>query len=267
MVQTFDPQGGVVNSKQTFNENLNTGHGPGNGGPASSFLPNGLAAAGISGSGTNKDYLRNGVEIAYDNSKTQWVESRPAGIMEDISIAVTIDSSHFPTAISMEELQSLLAHAANPSVRPESVSIARTNLQSQVPLASATEPEAIQDFSWIYWAGGAIIVLFLVVLLLSFKRDGGGNDEDYEVTQRELQQLKEIANQQQMQLQANQQQTQMLIEAQQRALQSQEDTMPRQLAPAASTPLQETLDELKQMANEELTDDDLGMIKSWIESS
>jgi flagellar biosynthesis/type III secretory pathway M-ring protein FliF/YscJ len=139
MVQEFDPQGGVVSSKQSFNENMNTrGAGPGTGGPASSFLPNSLATV-ITGGNNGKDYLRNGVEVSYNNSKTQWVETRPVGMVEDISIAVTIDANHFPD-MSVNELQRLLASAANPQVRPESVSIARSSMQKMTPFTGLGEP-------------------------------------------------------------------------------------------------------------------------------
>lgn len=272
MVQEFDPQGAVVNSKQSFNENLNTGgSGPGAGGPASSFLPNSLATA-VAGGAPKKDYLRNGVEVTYNNSKTQWVETRPVGMVEDISIAVTIDANHFP-GMNLNELQTLLANAASPKVRPERVTIARSSLQHIAPVSQSEAPETQQDFGWLYWAGGAVILCILAIVLLSMRKGDGSTDETLEHTHRELQQLRDLASQQQAQLQATQQQTQMLLEAQQRQMQQvQALESARQEIPAAlpgDNGLQKTLDELREVvAGGDMEEDNLNLqIKSWIESS
>jgi flagellar M-ring protein FliF len=277
MVQEFNPQGAVVSSKQSFNENLNTsGNGLGAGGPASSMLPNGLSAGFSGGGSLGKDYLRNGVEVTYNNSKTQWMETQPVGMLEDISIAVTIDSSHFPQ-MSMNELQVLLAHAASPKVKPEKVTIAKSSLPQFDPLSSAKPPmenSAPPDFSWLYWVGGASITVIFLMLLLSLRKGGGGaSSEELQETHRELAELRDLAYQQQAQLQATQQQTQMLLEAQQRAAASvASGTMDstRQISGGGLEQiLAPTLDELREAVSEEdLDEEDLGLqIKNWIESS
>jgi flagellar M-ring protein FliF len=282
LVQAFDPQGAVVSTKQSFNENLNTaGRGPGAGGPTSTMLPNTLSSTVLGGS-PNKDYARHGVEVAYSNSKTQWLETQPVGMLEDISIAVTIDSNHFPTTMGINELQELLAHAASPKVRPQNVTIAQSNLNNNAtPLAHTDTPVDVkQDMSWLYWAGGAVVFCVLMIMLLSlFKGGKSVSGEDIVQTQRELQQLRDLASQQQAQLQATQQQTQMLLEAQQRQMQQlqaqpQQTAIPQsQEAPRIAIPgsseLQQTLDELREVVTgEELEDDNLDLqIKTWIESS
>jgi flagellar M-ring protein FliF len=278
MSQEFDPQGAVVSSKQAFNENLNSnGTGPAAGGPTSSFLPNSLNAAVVGGK-NNKDYNRNGVEVAYSNSKRQWVETRPVGMIEDISIAVTIDANHFPGGMSVNELQALLAHAASPKVRPENVSIARSDMQKTSPISHSSglddSSSSSSDMSWIFWAVGAVAVCVLAVMLLSMQK--GGNkipDEAIMQTQQELQHLREFASQQQAQLQATQQQTQMILEAQQQQMQQakalENTVIESQKRIATSGGLQQALDELKEVVSEEdLEDDTLDLeIKSWIESS
>jgi len=281
MSQEYNPRGGVVSSKQAFNENLNSRGGIGAGGPTTSFLPNSMAGTTANvGGGGGKDYLRNGVEVSYNNSKTQWVESRPVGMIEDISIAVTIDSSHMPTDMSLRDLQTLLARAASPKVMPENVSIARSDMQKNLPLNNhnhtAPPAETPQDYTWLYWAGGAIAFCLVMIMLLSLQK-GGKNvvDESYLATQQELQHLRELANHQQAQLQATQQQTQMLLETQQQ-LQIQQQaqamtaaTMLQQPQQPVTTDLQQTLQELRDVvSDEELEDDNLDLqIKSWIESS
>lgn len=276
MSQEFDPQGAVVSNKQAFNENLNSnGNGPAAGGPTSSFLPNSLNAAMVGGK-SNKDYNRNGVEVAYSNSKRQWVETRPVGMVEDISIAVTIDSNHFPEGISVNELQVLLANAASPKVRPESVSIARSDMQKAKPVNHLSEPDigGSQDMSWIFWAGGAVLLCVLAIMFLSMQKGGGKvPDETLMQTQQELEHLREFASQQQAQLQATQQQTQMILEAQQRQMQQaqalENTVMESQRRLSTSGGLQQALEELKEVVSEEDPEDDtLDLeIKSWIESS
>jgi flagellar M-ring protein FliF len=273
MVQEFDPQGAVVNSKQAFNENLNTNGGPGAGGPASSFLPNSLATT-VTGGGPNKDYVRNGVEVNYNNSKTQWVETRPVGMIEDISIAVTIDASHFPTEMSVNELQRLLASAASPKVRPENVSIARSVVQKNLPISHTDGTgELPQDMSWLYWAGGAVVFCIIMILLLGMQKGGSKVlDESFFQTQQEIQQLREFASQQQAQIQATQQ-TQMLLEAQQRQMEQSKALENTVLEAQRRLPqtggIQQTLEELREtVASDEIEEDNLDLqIKSWIESS
>ncbi|HEY9687795.1 MAG TPA: flagellar M-ring protein FliF C-terminal domain-containing protein [Coleofasciculaceae cyanobacterium] len=282
LVQSFDPQGAVVSTKQSFNENLNTaGRGPGSGGPTSTVLPNTLSSTMLGGT-PNKDYARHGVEVAYSNSKTQWLETQPVGMLEDISIAVTIDSSHFPTTLGANELQELLAHAASPKVRPQNVTIAQSNLSNNTtPLVHTDTPaEVKQDMTWLYWAGGAVLFCVLMIMMLSiFKGGKAPSGEDMVQTQRELQQLRDLASQQQAQLQATQQQTQMILEAQQQQMQQlqsqpQQAAIPQnQEAPripiSGGSELQQTLDELREVVTgEELEDDNLDLqIKTWIESS
>ncbi len=279
MTQEFDPQGGVISSKQAFNENLNSnGTGPAAGGPTSSFLPNALNTT-ITNGRSSKDYNRNGVEVAYSNSKTQWVETRPVGMIEDISIAVTIDSNHFPGGMSVNELQGLLARAASPKVRPENVSIAQSDMQKTPPVSHLdgmddSGSSSSTDLSWMFWAGGAVLICILAVALLSMQRGGSKVPEESMMqTQQELQQLREFASQQQAQLQATQQQTQMILEAQQRQMQQaqalENTVLESQKRIATTGGLQQTLEELKEViSSEALEDDNLDMeIKSWIEST
>ena len=278
MVQEFDPRGAVVSSKQAFNENLNTnGSGPGASGPASSFLPNGMAGATVGNGSANKDYLRNGVEVSYNNSKTQWMETRPVGMVEDISIAVTIDANHFPSDMSVNELQTLLAHAASPKVRPEGVSIAKSDMQGNTPIThTGTDgmSEVGSDMGWLWWAGGATLFCVLMIILLGMQKGGNkGLDESFIQTQQEIQQLREFATQQQAQLQATQQQAQMLLEMQQRQMQQAQElentVMEAQKRLPQTGGIQQTLEELRDVvASDEVEEDDLDLqIKSWIESS
>ncbi len=280
MTQEFDPQGAVVSTKQAFNENLNSnGSGPGAGGPTSSLLPSSLQSAVTGGGSSNKDYNRNGVEVTYSNSKTQWVETRPVGMVEDISIAVTIDGSHFPQGMSVNELQVLLAKAASPKVRPENVSIAQSNMRKLTPVSSLEGADATgsggSDLTWLYWAGGTILLCVLAIVLIGMMQKGGSKvpEEAIAYTQQELQQLRQFASQQQAQLQATQQQTQMILEAQQKQMQQAQELesklMESQKRLGTGGGIQQVLQELKEeVGGEALDDDTLDLeIKNWIESS
>jgi|GEM_PF-2013058 len=267
MVEQFDPQGAVLSSKQSFNENLNSNKVNRSAiGPATVMLPNNMenqsmssnlpnAASPlttilpISGAATpggqiptqpgGKDYLRNGVEVSYRNSKTQWLETSPAGMIEDITVAVTIDNNHYPDSMSKDDLQVLLARAASPKVRPENVSIAKTDTRPNQPMNgegssgssgnsgasgagdNASAPsEAPSDMSWLLWAGGAVAACLLVILMLNMGNKPANNlfDESMMQAQHEMQQLREITQHQQNQLNMTQQQTQQIIESQQRQI-------------------------------------------------
>ena len=266
------------------------------------------ATEGISGGSesNNKNYVRNGVDVNYSNSKTQWVETNPVGMTQDISIAVTIDNSHFPTDININELQTLIARAASPQVRPENVSIAKTDMRSGLPLEDGhpaggsgnAMPETPTDMSWMYWAGGAVLLCIILMAMLSLSRRKESNplDEGYLQTQQEVQNLRELAAQQQAQIQATQEQTQMLIESQQQQMEQiqmrpaapEYATSPEYASAMAQTPayrpggpaqenrqaaedleLQRALDELRETVSDDEGDDDNldFQIKSWIESS
>lgn len=274
MSQTYDPDRAVVQSKQTFNENLNAKSRQDNGsvgGPASSFLPTTLTTSGSGGS--NRDYDRNGTEVTYENTRTQTVETAVPGMIEDISMAVTIDRNHYPNSMDGKDLQRLLARAASPKVDPNNVSVATVDFQT--PTLALTGGGGVgkssggNDFSWIYWAAGSLIACVLLLVVMSILKSGGGQGSiEMEATHRELQELKEMAAQQQADLLAQKRQTQQLLESQQNQIAAPVDTH-QQLAQQQANQLKQTLSELREtVAEEGLESEDLDLpIRSWIESS
>lgn len=268
MTQTFDPETSTVASKQTFTENLNTHSGMSGGGPVSAMLPSG--SHGSSSQNANKDYVRSGTEVSYANAKTQSIETSLPGMVEDISIAITIDRGHFPD-MPMEQLQSLVAHAASPKVNPANVSVASVSFNKSLPgpIENTTDApgEGVADMTWLYWALAAVGACFLVILILSLGKGSAKPNEGLDEARQELQYLRDLAGQQQAQLQATQQQTQMLLEAQKRQQLAPQES-PAQITQQSSQ-LQQTLSELQAVvASGELEEEDLELqIKSWIESS
>lgn len=296
--ESYDPDKTAVSSKQTFNENLNARSSSNSstvGGPVSSTISKTLAGSGDSSN--NKGYERTGSEVNYRNTKTQWIETSAPGMVEDISVAVTIDKVHFPKSMGEMELKRLIAHAASPKVDPFNVTIAQANFKSSD--ASSTsgiqnsadtgELELDTSLNWIPWAAGALVVCVLLILLMSMR---GGKSSDStpqaEATQRELEELKSIAQQQHQELQATKQQTQLLIQQQQQQQLAQqqmaaitgggseipaaEQQAPQQQPVSQANQgqqLQDTLDQLEDAVDEDdLDEDDLVLnLKHYIEES
>ena len=305
MTQRYDPNEAAVSSRQRFTEDLNAKSGSSSaGGIASNFVPNMLKTS-ESGGGSNRGYKRIGEEVSYANTKTQTLETRRPGMVEDISIAITIDEHHYPKTVnkfgervemSTNDLRRLIAHAASPLVRPESVSVARVSFQDKLLPVKTHAPSTTKhakDNSWMLWAVLSTLAVVIVSgSILLFR--GRPKDTVSEQHQMEIQQLQELAQQQQQQLQANQQQTQQLLEArqhtpldapsqapgqipmqamppqpQQKQQAPQQPQQPQQPAMAVADTLKQTLTDLKNtMDDDPLDDDQLDMeIKSWIETT
>ena len=130
----YDPEQKASVSEQTFVEGLgdestdnSTGSGKAN--AVSVYLPGGLAAMPgssnqASASSQNRNYSRRARETQYGVTKTQVNEYQKAGIIEEISIAVTLEKNAIPTETTIEELKELIARAASPKVDPANVTIA-----------------------------------------------------------------------------------------------------------------------------------------------
>lgn len=296
MVEAYDPAHSAVASKQRFSEKLNANGDPNPLGPVSSFLPKGMGPTSARNA-TTKGYTRDGVETAYQNSKTQTVESLVPGMIEDISIAITIDRDFYPT-MNEDALRELLARAASPKVNPASVSIAKTDFRKPTPLPKA-EPEVpkVDPFAWLPWALGAIGAVAVIVFVMMMLGQGSKKEaEKIEAAQRELEELRQYAAQQQAQFQAAQQQTAQILEAQRQQLEAtmaQTAALPQQIAqtqqqllaaqqqqqPVVAPPeprrlpdtsqLRKTLMELKAtVADDDVDPEEIQLpIKSWIESS
>ncbi len=280
MTQSFDPNESVVSTRQRFSENLNarSGNAGLSGGPASGFVPNELKTSTSGQSSSNRGYRREGEEISYANTKTQKMETRMPGMIEDISIAVTLDEDHFPKVVldtgekvdmDTRELQRLIARSASPRVNPSNVSIARISFgkSSATPIQKTSENVATKEpVDYMPYAVGAVLVM-LAFLLFMFR--GTSKDPKAELNEQEIQRLQEVANQQQQQLQATQQQTQLLMEAQQQQLSDPTTDNAGSLAGGTEVGLQQTLGEIKEVIEEEELDDEEidSQIRSWIESS
>ena len=121
----YDPTGKTAVNEQTFSEGLGdqTQDVNKNTNAVSVYLPNGLPA-GSSDSTQNRSYSRTARETQYGVTKVQTNEYMSPGVLEEISIAVTLEKDALPAEITLEELKELVAHAASPKASKDNVTIA-----------------------------------------------------------------------------------------------------------------------------------------------
>ena len=146
----YDPTQKASVSEQTFVEGLgdettDSSAGSGKANAVSVYLPGGLATPGSSSqssaSSQNRNYSRRARETQYGVTKTQVNEYQKAGIVEEISIAVTLEKNALPAETTTEELKELIARAASPKVDPANVTIALS--ESIEPYLAADKAETL----------------------------------------------------------------------------------------------------------------------------
>lgn len=121
----YDPNRKTAVNEQTFSEGLGdqTQDVNKNTNAVSVYLPNGLPA-GSSDSSQNRSYSRTAKETQFGVTKVQTNEYMSPGVLEEISIAVTLEKDALPVELTLEELKELVAHAASPKASPDNVTIA-----------------------------------------------------------------------------------------------------------------------------------------------
>ena len=121
----YDPNSKTAVNEQTFQEGLGdqTQDTNKNTNAVSVYLPNGLPA-GSSDSSQNRSYSRVAKETQYGVTKIQTNEYMSPGVLEEISIAVTLEKDALPADLTLEELKDLVASAASPKASSNNVTIA-----------------------------------------------------------------------------------------------------------------------------------------------
>jgi len=265
----YNPDKRAEVSQQSFREGLgdqatdaSTGTGA-----VSVYLPNGLNTANSnSSSSQNRNYSRTATETQYGVSKTQINEYIAPGVVEEISIAVTLDRNALPTNVTLTELKELIAKAANPKVSADDVSIA---------FKDSTEPNLIDDKLsnlpnaedtgnpwWLTIAlSGAGVLLALIIISSKIKSSAQINKE-------ELEMIRQQTAQQNMQLDNINQQTAQLASRQSELAQGLLEQQNR----VVSIPQQDTqslVNALNTISNELANgeEDSSDKIKSWIEEN
>lgn len=261
----YDPNRKASVTEQTFSEGLGdrTNDTNKNVNAVSVYLPNGLPN-GSSDSSQNRNYSRTARETQYGVTKTQTNEYIKPGVVEDISIAVTLDKNSLPANTTLEELKELIAKAASPKVNPENVSIAFSEstdpyLASDRP-ANLPKPDETGNPWWL------AIALSAIGLIIVFKAVSNKVQQVQEANRREVEMLRQKTAQQEQQLsdisqraaQLTERQSELaqgLVEQQQREYIQQQN--PAQLADTLSNLSAELSDADDEEAGEK--------IKSWIE--
>ena len=163
----YNPEGKTSITEQTFQEGLgDTSQDSSKGSDAVSvYLPNGLQNS-ASTSSQNKNYNRSATETTYGVDKKHTSEYYKTGIIEKISIAVTMNADAMPPNLTVDELKAQLARAASPKVNAEDVSIAFAEtidpyLASDRPV-NLPVPEASGNPWWL------AIVILIAGLIIGF---------------------------------------------------------------------------------------------------
>ena len=259
----YDPEKKTAVNEQSFSEGLGDRTQDTNRGvnAVSVYLPNGLPANGTDSS-QNRNYSRSATETQYGVTKTQINEYIKPGVVEEISIAVTLEKSALPANTTLEELKELIANAASPKALAENVSIAFSDATD--PYLASDRPVNLpkpDDTGNPWWLAVALsgVGLIIVFRIISNKVRAVQEENAQEVamlrqkTQQQDQQLNDI-NQRANQLTQRQSElAQNLIEQQQR------EALP------SSDQLAETLSDLSSQMADADEEETAEKIKSWIE--
>lgn len=260
----YDPNRNVVLSEQEFNETLgdkNNEQGQITN-AVSLYLPSGLPQS--ANTSQNRSYTRTAQEKQYGSTKTQVSEYLKPGMVEDISIAVTIENNAIPEMITLEELKNLIATAASPKVDPANVEIIFAQATRPALAAEkAIKLPAPEGSGNPWWTMGVVLVALLVIgwILLTKKLSMAKAAQESEI-----QNLKSIANQQENRLQEVNQRAQVLL-AQQDQLQQSLNTIRQNPQPqVAAIPVNNNIAQDVKKTLEENEEEVAIQLKNWIEN-
>ncbi len=263
----YDPNQKTAVSEQSFTEGLGDQTRDTNKNPnaVSVYIPNGLAAGGQDSS-QDRSYSRSATETQYGVSKTQTSEYIKPGVVEEISIAVTMDKSAMPAETTVEELKELIASAASPKALPENVTIAFSdasdlNLAGD-RMANLPKPDESGNPWWLTLALCAIglITVSKVVQNKLRKAQEEHEQEVQRLKQKEMEQDRLIQEMDSRAAQLTERQSELakgLLEAQQREY----------LALHTTDDLVNTLTNMSANLAEANEEDAADKIKSWIEET
>ena len=261
----YDPDRKTSVNEQSFTEGLGDQTQDSNGGinAVSVYLPNGLPAAG-SNSSQNRSYSRSATETQYGVTKTQINEYMKPGVVEEISVAVTLEKNSLPANTTLEELKELVANAASPRVNPDNVSIAFAD--SLDPYLAADRPVNLpkpDETGNPWWLA---VALSAVGLLIVFKAVSDKVKQVQEANRREVEALRAHAAEQERQLNEINNRASELTARQSELAQGLLEQQQREFLPAGTTEdLMNSLSSLSSQLSDTDADEAGEKIKSWIE--
>ena len=261
----YDPQRKTAVSQQSFSEGLGDKTADQSRGinAVSTYLPNGLPTGGTDSS-QDRSYSRTATETQYGVTKTQTNEYMKPGVVEDISIAVTLDRNSIPADTTMEEMKDLIARATKPESYCANVSIAFSN--SNDPYLS---PDKQQNLPKVDESGNPWWLALLITaigIIITFKAVTAKVKQIKEENQVEVDALRQKALEQEQQLNDINSRASQLTQRQSELAQDLMNKIQNQGAIPQRAPFDESLlDNSLDVISNELSEDAADKIKSWIE--
>lgn len=261
----YDPNRKTSVSEQTFHEGLgDKSQDSSEGGAVSVYVPSGLPQTSGGGSSQNRNYARTARETQYGVSKTQVSEYTSAGVIEQVSVAVTLDKNSLPPDTTVEELKELIAGAAGPKVDAKNVTIALSDSIDPYLAADKTanlpKPDETGNPWWL------AIAAIVIGLAGGLKYISGKVKAAQERQNEELEFLREKSDEQERQLQDVNLRAAELIERQAQMAQGLIEQQQRETVPQ-SNELDNTIRDLTSEL-EGLDEEEAGeKIKNWIEKA
>ena len=261
----YDPQRKTAVTEQSFSEGLGDKTSDQSKGinAVSTYLPNGLPV-GNTDSSQDRNYSRTATETQYGVTKTQTNEYIKPGVVEEISIAVTLDRNSIPADTTMEEMKELIARAASPKVTAANVSIAFSN--SNDPYLS---PDKQQNLPKVDETGNPWWLALLIIaigIIITFKAVTSKVRQLKEENEIEVEALRQKALEQEQQLNDINSRASQLTQRQSELAQDLLNQRQNQGAIPQYANFDESLleDSLTALSGE-LNEDSADKIKSWIE--
>lgn len=257
-------------TEQKFSEGLGDNSQDSNKGSdaVSIFLPNGLPTASSS-STQNKNYERSATETTYGVGKTHTTQYYKSGIIEKISIAVTLDSDAMPANMTEHELKLQIAKAASPKVSANDVSIAYAEvIDPFLASENSVKLPVVAESGNPWWIAIVLIVIGLFVGFIFVHKKL--KDSSYE-QEEELRKLQQKTKEQEKQIVDVNLKAAELIEKQ--SILTQELLAQQKQLQIERKPMQEdiSLDEIIEEISSDISNSDsdktLKELKSWIEKS
>ena len=259
----YDPNKKASVSEQSFREGLGDQTKDQSQGinAVSTYLPNGLPTNGTDSS-QNRNYSRQATETQSGVTKTQTNEYIKPGVVEDISIAVTIDRNNWPADTTQEEMKELIARSASPKVTAANVSIAFSNSNDPYLTPERQENLPKVDESGNPW--WLALLLCGLGLIIVFKVISSKVKRIREENEMEVENLRQKAIEQERQLNDINSRASQLTQRQSELAQDLINQQQKVAIPQFDESL--LVDSLDSISNE-ITEDSADKIKSWIEES
>ena len=261
----YDPTKKASVSEQSFREGLGDETKDQSKGisAVSTYLPNGLPV-GNADSSQNRTYSRQATETQYGVTKTQTSEYIRPGVVEDISIAVTLDKNNLPSDTTIEELKDLIAKAASPKVTAANVSIAYTTGSDPYLTPDRQQAMPTPDKTGNPWWLALLLTGFGLVIIFSAISSKVRRIKEENAI--EVENLRQRTMEQEKQLNAINSKASQLTQRQSQLAQDliNQQNMQRAAAPIPHFDENLLIDSLDSISGE-ITEDSADKIKSWIE--